>query len=71
MQQLARGTYLQLDIIIRPEEERDRIPLYPGPVNGPMDCGLEHVVYQRQCAGCRHRGYGGGGGVWWEKRDQM
>lgn len=54
--QPAQKTHLQFHIVVRPEEEWDRISLYPGPVHSPMNGGFEHVVYPRRCTG---RGWNG------------
>ena len=57
---LAPKTHLQSDIVVRPEEEWDRIPLYSRPIHSPMDGGFEHIVYQPDM---EHGWRGGSGGA--------
>lgn len=38
-------THLQSNIVVRPEEQWDRVPLDAAPVDCPVHCGLEHAIY--------------------------
>jgi hypothetical protein len=56
MAEAAPELYLQFHIVIRPEEDRDRISLNPGPVYSPMESRFEYIVCTWSYARRRWRG---------------